>query len=125
MRVRRFLVPAVLVAVLSTGTFAQQAAGRDAIRQEDLKDWLTYLASDQLQGRATYSEGLGIAAGYIAAHLAQWGVKPGGDNGSYFQAVPVQSVRTISNASVTVTVKGQTRTFKDGEGITFPRQMGG
>jgi hypothetical protein len=125
MRVRRFLVPAVLIAVLSTGTSAQQAGGRDAIRQEDLKDWLTYLASDELQGRATYTEGLGLAAGYIAAHLAQWGVKPGGDNGSYFQAVPVRSVRTTSNASVTVTVKGETRTFKDGEGITFPRQMGG
>ena len=125
MRVRRFLVPAVLIAVFSTGTLAQQAAGRDAIRQEDLKEWLTYLASDELQGRATYTEGLGIAAGYIAAHLAQWGVKPGGDNGSYFQAVPVRSVRTTSNASVTVTVNGQSRTFKDGEGITFPRQMGG
>ena len=125
MRVRRFLAPAVLIAALSTGTFAQQAGGREGIRQEDLKDWLTYLASDELQGRATYTEGLGIAAGYISAHLAQWGVKPGGDNGSYFQAVPVRSVRTISNASVTVTVNGESRTFKDGEGITFPRQMGG
>ena len=124
MRVRRSLVPVLLIAVLSTGTLAQQAPARGGISEPDLKAWLTYLASDELQGRATYSEGLGLAAGYIASHLAQWGVTPGGDNGSYFQAVRVRGVRTTSNASVTVTVDGQSRTFKDGEGITFLRQMG-
>ena len=78
---------------------------------------MTYLASDELQGRQTYTEGLGLAAGYIASHLAQWGVKPAGDNGTYLQTVRVQSVRTNSNASVTVNVNGQSRTFKDGEAI--------
>ena len=34
-------------------------------------------------------------------------------------------MRTASKASVTVEVNGQSRTFKDGEGITFPRNMGG
>ncbi len=33
-------------------------------------------------------------------------------------------VRTRSNSSVTVTVNGQSRTFKDGEGVTFPRNQG-
>ena len=127
MRVRRVLVPVVLVAVLSTGAGARQAPahGGGAIAQGELKEWLTYLASDELQGRATYTEGLGLAAGYITSHLARWGVKPAGDNGTYLQVVRVRSVRTDSNASVTVTVGGQSRTFKDGEGIVFPRQMGG
>lgn len=129
MRARRLFVPALLLAVMTTGAGAQQAlaprGGAASINQDDLKTWLTYLSSDELQGRATYTEGLGLAAGYIAAHLAQWGVKPAGDNGTYLQTVKVLGVRTISNASVTVEVNGQTRTFKDGEGITFPRQMGG
>ena len=56
---------------------------------------------------------------------AQWGVKPGGDNGTYFQTVKVLGVRTTSKATITVDVNGQTRTFKDGDGITFPRNMGG
>jgi hypothetical protein len=38
--------------------------------------------------------------------------------------VRVLGVRTRSNSSVTVTVNGQSRTFKDGEGITFPRNQG-
>jgi hypothetical protein len=127
MRPRHLLVPALFVALLNTGTVAQQAAPARAaaISEPDLEQWLTYLSSDELQGRATYTEGLGIAAGYIASHLQQWGVKPAGDGGTYLQAVRVLGVRTNSRASVTVDVNGQSRTFKDGEGITFPRQMGG
>ena len=34
-------------------------------------------------------------------------------------------VRTTSRASVTVEVNGQSRTFNDGEGIAFPKNMGG
>ena len=51
-------------------------------------------------------------------------MKPGGDRGSYFQEVRVLGVRTRSNSSVTVTVNGQTRTFKDGEGVTLPAKPG-
>ena len=129
MRTRRLLVPALFLALLTAGAHAQQApasrGGAASITEADLKTWLTYLSSDELQGRATYTEGLGLAAGYIAAHLSQWGVKPAGDNGTYLQTVKVLGVRTNSNASVTVDVNGESRTFKDGEGIIFSRQMGG
>jgi hypothetical protein len=129
MRSRRLLIPAVLIALLTVSAGAQQApgarGGAASINEPDLKQWLTYLSSDELQGRATYTEGLGLAAGYISAHLAQWGVKPAGDGGTYLQTVKVLGVRTNSKASVTVDVNGQSRTFKDGEGITFPKQMGG
>ena len=128
MRPRRVLYSAALITLLTVGAGAQQApAGRGAagITEPDLKTWLTYLSSDELQGRATYTEGLGLAAGYIASHLQQWGVKPAGDNGTYLQTVRVLGVRTNSKASITVDVNGQSRTFKDGEGVTFSKQMGG
>jgi hypothetical protein len=129
MPARRLIVSTLMVVVLSAGAGAQQPAanksGINSITESDLKTWLTYLSSDELQGRATYTEGLGLAAGYIVANLAQWGVKPAGDNGTYLQLVKVQGVRSNSRASVTVNVNGESRTYKDGEGITFPRQMGG
>src|SRR4029079_13608353 len=104
-----------------------QAQGRptQTIKPEDLKDWLSYIASDQLQGRQVYTEGLGLAASYIAEHLRMWGVKPAGDDGGYFQVVKVLGVNVKRNSSVTVTVNGQTKTFKDGEGVTFPANAGG
>ena len=121
------LVFAFFISIFIGAAHAQQTAkgGITSIQQEPLKEWLTYIASDELQGRATYSEGLGLAAGYISSHLAQWGVKPAGDHGTYLQVVKVLGVRTTSRATVTVEVNGQTRTFNDGDGITFPREMGG
>ena len=127
MRVRQFLLPFLILCFMAAGLGAQKPAtgGPKSIEPSELKEWLSYIASDELQGRQIYTEGLGLAAGYISQHLAEWGVKPAGEDGSYFQTVKVLGVRTTSNASVTVDVDGQKRTFKDGEGITFPRNMGG
>ena len=114
-----------LVAAFMFSSAAAKSNGRDAITQEDLKEWLTYLASDELEGRNTYTEGLGIAAGYIAERLRSWGVRPGGPNGSYFQRVAVLGVKSENNSTITVEANGQTHTFKNKEGITFPSNVGG
>jgi hypothetical protein len=104
---------------------AEKSGGAASITPDELEDWLSYIASDQLQGRRVFEEGLGLAAAYIADHLKEWGVKPAGDDGTYFQVVKVLGVNTKSNSSVTVTVNGQTRTFKDGEGVIFSKNQGG
>ena len=126
MSVRRWLVPAVASVLLTAGLAGQGNGPRAAaaIQPAPMREWLTYLASDELQGREVYSEGLGLAASYIADRLKEGGVKPAAD-GSYFQTVKVLGIRTTSRSTVTVEVNGQRRTFKDGEGITLPRNMGG
>src|SRR5580765_2821165 len=127
MRASRLVFSCVFACFMAVGLGAQKpgAGGPKSIEPTELKDWLSYIASDELQGRQIYTEGLGLAAAYISDHLTEWGVKPAGEDGTYFQTVKVLGVRTTSNASVTVEVNGQKRTFKDGEGITFPRNMGG
>ncbi len=96
-----------------------------SISPTDLRQWLEYIASDALQGRQVFTEGLGLAAAYIADRLAGWNVTPGGDDGTYFQTVRSLGVRSTSKASVVVEVNGAKRIFQDGEGITFPKKMGG
>ncbi len=91
----------------------------------DLKEWLTYLSSDTLQGRQVFSEGYGLAAAYIAERLRSWGVKPIGDEGTYFENVRLRGYRTTRNSSVTVTANGQSRTFKHGDHVTFAVSSGG
>jgi len=115
------------VLVLQAPGLAQMRTptGVSAITAPEMKEWLSYIASDQLQGRQVYTEGLGLAAAYIADHLKAWGVKPAGDSGSYFQVVKVLGVNVKRGSTVTVTVNGQTKTFKDGEGVTFPANQGG
>jgi hypothetical protein len=121
----RSLLAAGLALCVGLGmTATAQTPRQPSISQDDLRTWLTYIASDELQGRQVYSEGIGLAGAYIASHLKEWGVKPAGDHGTYFQEVRVLGVRTRTSSSVTLTVNGQSRTFKDGEGVTFPRNQG-
>ena len=116
-------VAAAIVALATS--VAAAAAGAGAIKTPDLRDWLTYISSDELEGRAVFTAGFGLAAGYVEDHLRVWGVTPAGDRGSYLQTVRVVGVKTTSHATVSVTVDGETRTFADGEGIVFPKNMGG
>ena len=95
------------------------------INPADMKEILTYLASDELQGRQVYTEGYGLAAAYVAERLREWGVKPMGDNGSYFQSVKNRGYRVTRNSSITVEANGQSRTFKHGDHVTFPLNSGG
>jgi hypothetical protein len=112
--------------VVQQATTSAQITGFNPVLQpEQLREWVTYLASDELEGRATFSEGLGLAAAYIAEQLKDAGVKPAGDRGSYFQRVSVIGVRSTNRSSVTVEVNGHARTFRDGQGVTFPKNVGG
>jgi hypothetical protein len=83
----------------------------DAITQDELRVYEYFLASDQLEGRNIPSRGYDTAALYIASHLAEWGLKPGGSatgaNGPlqpYFmpmEMVARQIVPAESKASLT------------------------
>jgi hypothetical protein len=50
-----------------------------------MKDYLYFIASDEMEGRNTPSRGLDLTAKFIAMNLSRWGLKPGGDDGTYFQ----------------------------------------
>src|SRR5207342_3214812 len=50
----------------------------ESISENELKVYLYFLASDQLEGRNLPSRGYDTAALYVASHLAEWGLKPGG-----------------------------------------------
>ena len=98
--------------------------GAESITGEDLREWLTYIASDELQGRAVFSPGLGLAAAYVEDHLRAWGVTPAGDRGSYLQTVRVLGVKATHHSTVTVQIGKETRVFADGDGVIFPRNAG-
>lgn len=55
------------------------------IKKDEIKVNQTYLASDALEGREAGSKGGHTAGEYIAAHFKKCGLKPGGDEGTYFQ----------------------------------------
>ena len=95
------------------------------IQEQDLREWLTYLSSDELQGRQIYTEGYGLASAYVADRLKAWGVKPLGTDGTYYQPVRIRGYNVTRKSSVTVTVNGESKTFAHGDHVTFPVASGG
>jgi hypothetical protein len=122
-RPSRGWVAAIVVGAVVSVTAA--GSGVASIESQDLKEWLSYLSSDELEGRAVFSTGIGLAAAYVEGHLHAWGVKPAGDQGGYLQTVRVLGVKATSHATVTLDVNGERRTFSDGDAVTFPKNMGG
>lgn len=87
---RRFVAVVCFVGI-STLTFAQVSSVKyaETISAADLKKHLTYIASDELEGRDTGSEGQRKAAEYIADHFRNLGLQaiaPQADGSTgYFQ----------------------------------------
>jgi Zn-dependent M28 family amino/carboxypeptidase len=69
------------------------------IAAEKIRQHVKYLASDALEGRGTGQKGGDAAADYIAAQFKSYGLKPGGENGTYFQSVPMVGVKTLPETS--------------------------
>ncbi len=68
-----------------------------------IKAHMTYLASDELEGREAGTPGYDAAADYVAGELAKLGVTPAGDDGTYFQTITFQrSVREPSGLGFSV-----------------------
>ena len=62
-----------------------------AITAEQLKQYLYFVASDEMEGRDTPSRGLDLTAKFIALMLERWKFKPAGDNGTFFQNIALKS----------------------------------
>jgi Tol biopolymer transport system component len=63
-----------------------QAQTSTAITAGDIRSHVEYLASEELQGRLTGTEGEIKATQYVADHFKKIGLEPGGDKGTYFQS---------------------------------------
>ncbi|MFW2851068.1 M28 family peptidase [Sphingomonas sp. TX0543] len=121
MRVFSLLARAGLIAFvpLSTVTIAQDAptAANDAPLPPDqaaIKAHVMFLASDAMKGREAGSGEYDIAAQYVAARFYAAGLRPGGDDGGYLQAVPLVSYRTTGKSRVVRAVGDKRETLVAG-----------
>jgi len=82
------------------------------VQAERIRADVKYLASDALEGRGTGTKGGDLAADYIAKQFKEAGVEPAGDNGSYFQKVPMVGVTTLPATTFEVKTPRQTMELK-------------
>ncbi|MBX3733662.1 MAG: M20/M25/M40 family metallo-hydrolase [Verrucomicrobiae bacterium] len=96
--------PAARLACLSipliTAAHAADALSTtDSRLNQALGAHIEFLAHDLLEGRGTGTPGHEIAARYVAAQFAQWGLRPAGDSNTWFQTVPLMESRVVPDSA--------------------------
>src|SRR5687768_17390155 len=100
------LLPSALLAQTTVKITANERQMAETITAEQLKDYLYFVASDEMEGRDTPSRGLDLTAKFIGTMLSRWGVKPAGDDGTYFQKMELKR-SAVNPTATTVTINGQ------------------
>jgi Peptidase family M28/PA domain len=88
------------------------ARGVDTISAAQFKNYLSFIASDEMEGRDTPSRGLDTTAKFIAMNLERWSFKPAGDDGSFFQKIVLRRDQ-IDGAHSSAEINGQKFAFGD------------
>src|SRR3954447_15212036 len=121
---------ALFLLLLTTPLIAQNAgsAGKVAqaanlIQPADLKADISFLASDDLAGRNAGSPEDHIATDYIASEFMRLGLKPMGDNGTYFQNMELVTANLDGeHTSLTATINGTERRYTLNQEFQWARQ---
>ena len=127
---KRFVITFVLVGALVSpfqGVYSQRRSSdaaasaaaasvsrkvADGITAAQLRDYLYFIASDEMEGRDTPSRGLDTTAKFLAMSLSRWGLKPAGDNGTYLQRIALGRYK-IDPEKTRAEIDGQTFSFGD------------
>ena len=99
------------------------------ITPSDVLARIAVLADDSMRGRNTPSPELDEVAGWIASEFRSFGLKPGGDEGSFIQRYPLRRVQLDTDRSVVRITNGPTwRVGRDAArlfGATGPEGISG
>ena len=93
-----------LAAFLAVGESSAQTGG--PIDPARLSETVRVLASDEFEGRAPGTPGEKKTVDYLVARFKALGLAPGGENGSYLQAVPLIRTRISAQAAVSIGTPG-------------------
>ena len=107
------LLPAALSAqsrnsIPAPAQIAEVDAAMYSIRAAAIRGDMRFLADDLLEGRGTDTRGHEIAAKFMAAQFESMGLSPAGEGATYFQRVPLRTLRVNqADGEVTLIQRGQ------------------
>ena len=120
MRVLLLLLATISGFAAETKVTPEMQAVVSHISPESLRENLSFIASDRLEGRATPSRGLDLAAEYIAAQFKKAGLEPVGDDGYYQTATLSVREPNWEGFQMTVTDGGKPASIKPQEIYVLP-----
>ena len=118
---RALFLTSFFVAILPL--IAVSAWAEDAVvtRVQDaearLRRDVTFLASDECEGRGPATKGLSLAADYIANEFKKAGLKPGNPDGTYFQDFTIPA--NVLQAAPTLVLRAAGRSLNLKPGVQF------
>ncbi len=114
MAVARRALPTLALAALAAGCVGDDGlstpgvdAALQAIEPERIAAHMRYLADDALEGRGTGTPGYLMAAEYVARRFEEIGLEPAGENGGFYQQVPLAGARPPKRAAGSLSTSRQ------------------
>ena len=81
------------------------------ISSAHIREHVRFLSNDLLEGRGVGARGGDLATEYIATQFALAGAQPAGENGTYFQRVPLVGVETAPGAQLSAAAGSRNLSF--------------
>jgi Zn-dependent M28 family amino/carboxypeptidase len=94
----------------------QEKTAAARITAPEISGHVRFLSDDLLEGRKPGTPGDAIAVQYLAAQLEAFGYKPGGDNGTFLQAVPLVELHADAPKQIAFQAGTQTLQLTNGVG---------
>lgn len=85
----------------------------NSINAEDLKKHIGVLASDEFEGRLPATKGGQLTLDYLEKAFKEIGCEPG-NNGSFFQEVPLVGINATEVSTLTITGEGSRQSYEFG-----------
>jgi hypothetical protein len=97
MTAKSFVAVSLLLAACTPSTGISPARTSPAITATDTKSRIYAIADDSMRGREVGRVGNFMMTSYIAREMARLGLEPGGDNGTWFQVIPMRRATPVGS----------------------------
>ncbi|MEE4244107.1 MAG: M20/M25/M40 family metallo-hydrolase [Kangiellaceae bacterium] len=115
-------IATLVILVLVSGCVSKRPVGNEyqPFSADRIKAHMEYLADDSLKGRQPGTDGYDAAARYVATQFKLAGLQPKGDNGSYFQSVPMYRYEVeLDTIDVSLNINGKSQAMKYGKDVNL------
>ena len=115
----RLPLAALSMSALLTGCTAMDAPGAALAKVDPVRmnETVRVLSGDEFEGRGPTTPGEDRAVSWIAGQFKAMGLEPAGDNGTWYQTVPINRFVHDGPAVITASAGGQTMTFARGTDV--------
>lgn len=91
-----------LIGLICVMVFALSVQAETTVSAQAIRAHTEFLASDSLLGRNAGTNEYQVAADYVRAEFMKLGMKPGGEDGTFFQEVPLLAYSPVRGSHKTI-----------------------